>query len=125
MSRGKPHPVDIEVGARLRAFRESAGVTQSDLGRAIGVTFQQVQKYETGANRVSSSRLSLAAGHLGVPVASFFDDVTPNDCGVAPAFRLLAVSGAPALLEAFGRLSPRQRRLLVDVAQAIPSRPST
>lgn len=123
MSKGQPHHVDVEVGARLRAFREAAGITQSDLGRAIGVTFQQVQKYETGANRLSSSRLSLAAGFLSVPIAAFFGaQDADGDADAPPVFKLMALTGAHSLLEVFGRLSPRHRRLLIDVAESLPAR---
>lgn len=69
----KAHPVDIHVGARIRQQRTLQGMSQTDLGNAVGITFQQIQKYENGANRVSASRLWQFAQALGVPVASFFE----------------------------------------------------
>lgn len=71
-ARPQPEPVDLIVGARLAARRQELNLTQSELAAALGVTFQQVQKYERGANRVSSSKLWLAAEFLGVPVSAFF-----------------------------------------------------
>lgn len=68
------HPVDIHVGKRIRLRRNMLGMSQENLGNAIGVTFQQVQKYESGKNRVSSSRLHDFSRILEVPVAFFFED---------------------------------------------------
>lgn len=68
-----PHPVDVHVGARIRQQRTLLGMSQSDLGNAAGITFQQQQKYENGSNRVSASKLWAFAKALGVPVASFFE----------------------------------------------------
>ncbi len=67
------HPVDAHVGAKLRLFRIQRRMSQGDLAKRIGLTFQQVQKYESGANRVSASKLFDFAGILGVSVQSFFD----------------------------------------------------
>ena|ERR1700722_2189816 len=68
-------PQDIELGKRIRLRRVEQGVSQDDLGKALGVTFQQVQKYEKGANRVGASRLQQIATALDVPVTFFYDDV--------------------------------------------------
>ena len=70
----KPHPIDVLVGRRVRFRRTLLGMSQEKLGDAIGLTFQQVQKYEKGASRVSVSRLSEFAATLGVPLTAFFDD---------------------------------------------------
>ena len=67
------HPVDTHVGSRLRQRRALLGMSQTDLGKAVGLTFQQVQKYERGFNRISSSRLFEFAKVLDVPVAHFFE----------------------------------------------------
>ena len=67
-----PHPVDVHVGRRIAECRKRLGVNQSELGKAIGVTFQQVQKYERGTNRISASKLHQVAEFLGLPVESFF-----------------------------------------------------
>ena len=72
---GVPDPVDVHVGARVRTRRLLIGMNQETLARALGLTFQQVQKYEGGANRVSASRLSQIAEILGVPIAYFFSDI--------------------------------------------------
>jgi transcriptional regulator with XRE-family HTH domain len=74
----KSHPVDTHVGARMRQRRPLLGMSQTKLGDAVGLTFQQVQKYERGSNRVSSSRLFEFAKVLDVPVAYFFDEMPSN-----------------------------------------------
>lgn len=70
-----PDPVDIHVGARLRLRRNLAGFSQEQLGKSLGLTFQQVQKYERGTNRMGSSRLFQVARILSVPVAYFFEEL--------------------------------------------------
>jgi transcriptional regulator with XRE-family HTH domain len=72
-----PHPVDVNVGSRVRLRRNMLGLSQSKLGDAIGLTFQQVQKYERGTNRISASSLYMLSRALDVPVSFFFDDVDP------------------------------------------------
>ncbi|HUC62087.1 MAG TPA: helix-turn-helix transcriptional regulator [Alphaproteobacteria bacterium] len=72
---GKPNPVDIHVGSRVRLRRTMLGMSQEKLGDAIGLTFQQVQKYERGANRIGASRLFELSRVLDVPVSFFFDDM--------------------------------------------------
>jgi len=72
---GVPNPVDIHVGARLRIRRSMLGLSQEKLGDAVGLTFQQVQKYERGANRMGASRLFQFCQILGVPITYFFDDM--------------------------------------------------
>ena len=74
----KSHAVDTHVGARMRQRRTLLGMSQTKLGDAVGLTFQQVQKYERGSNRVSSSRLFEFAKVLDVPVAYFFDEMPAN-----------------------------------------------
>lgn len=71
------HPIDIHVGARLRLRRTLLGLSQEKLGEAVGITFQQLQKYERGANRISASRLYHLAQVLQVPVGFFFEDMPP------------------------------------------------
>src|SRR5665213_2163790 len=73
----KPHPVDVHVGSRLRLRRTLLGMSQEKLGHAIGLTFQQVQKYERGANRIGASRLYELSRVLDVPVTFFFDALDP------------------------------------------------
>lgn len=78
-----PDPIDLHVGRAIRALRHTAGLTQVTLAEAIGVQFQQLQKYETAQNRISASRLKLAADALSVSVADFFrglsDEPTEGD----------------------------------------------
>ena len=68
----KPNPIDIHVGSRVRLRRTMQGVSQEKLGEALGVTFQQVQKYEKGTNRIGASRMQQIAEVLKVPVSFFF-----------------------------------------------------
>ena len=75
------HPIDIYVGARVRLRRKEIHFTQEDLADAIGITFQQVQKYERGTNRISASKLFEIARTLKVPVAYFFEGYSQNDGG--------------------------------------------
>ena len=75
-----PHPVDTHVGALIRLRRKELGLTQTQLANALGLTFQQVQKYERGSNRVSASKLHETAAELGAPIGYFFEGLsTPSD----------------------------------------------
>ncbi len=78
-------PIDVHVGARVRQRRTLLGMNQTALGDVIGVTFQQVQKYENGANRISASRLFGLSGVLDVPVQFFFDDMPNAVAASSPA----------------------------------------
>jgi transcriptional regulator with XRE-family HTH domain len=122
----KPDPVDVEVGQRIKMQRLQSGLSQSTLAEKLGVTFQQVQKYERGVNRVGAGRLTKIAEVLGVPVSSFFgahDAKTPKrrDRGtVSSPLNLLTVPGALQLLRAYGRLNNgRMRRSIVDMVDNI------
>lgn len=77
----EPHPVDIHVGRKLRSRRTILGMSQEEIGEAVGITFQQVQKYERGLNRIVSSRLYEFAKLLDVSVSYFFEDFSGNDSG--------------------------------------------
>ncbi|MDA0781565.1 MAG: helix-turn-helix transcriptional regulator [Rickettsiales bacterium] len=74
-----PHPVDIHVGKRLRARRTILGMSQEDIGDSVGITFQQVQKYERGLNRIGSSRLYEFSCLLGVGISYFFEDLDESN----------------------------------------------
>jgi transcriptional regulator with XRE-family HTH domain len=74
----QPHPVDIHVGKRLRSRRTILGMSQEEIGAAVGITFQQVQKYERGLNRIGSSRLYQFSCLLGVNVSYFFEEFQEN-----------------------------------------------
>ena len=84
-----PSPIDIHVGSRLRKSRRMVGISQEKLGEALGLTFQQIQKYEKGVNRIGASRLQQAADILGVPVSFFFEG------GTEGPFSRLAVCRRP------------------------------
>ena len=81
-----PNPVDIHVGSHVRLRRTLLGMSQKKLGNALGLTFQQIQKYERGANRIGSSRLFLLSRILDVPVSFFFDDMAPEVASGQPDF---------------------------------------
>jgi len=91
---GRPHPVDVHVGGRVRMRRTLLGMSQEKLGEAIGLTFQQVQKYERGTNRIGASRLYDLSKVLDVPVGFFFEDIdgywTPGEAQVGSAHAGLA-----------------------------------
>jgi transcriptional regulator with XRE-family HTH domain len=80
-----PSPIDVHVGAQIRLRRKSLGMSQSALAGRLGITFQQVQKYEKGANRVGASRLQAIASILGVEVSSLFANATPDGGEANPA----------------------------------------
>lgn len=81
---GKPNPVDMHVGARVRLRRTLLGLSQEKLGEAIGLTFQQVQKYERGANRIGASRLYDLSKVLDVNVSYFFEDMSDQIAARSP-----------------------------------------
>ena len=82
---GIPSPVDVHVGARLRQRRTLLGMTQTKVGESIGVSFQQMQKYENGMNRISASRLFVLSRVFDVPVEYFFDDMPREVAASSPA----------------------------------------
>ena len=81
---GTPNAVDIHVGHRLRQLRTLRGLSQEKLGEAIGLTFQQIQKYERGANRIGASRLFDIAKVLGVEIAYFFEEMPDKVASLSP-----------------------------------------
>ena len=86
----RPDPLDVMVGAKIGIFRTHRGLSQSDLAEKIGVAFQQVQKYESGANRVGASRLSRIAAALGVSIGELFEPSQPKSPRSKSPFDLLA-----------------------------------
>lgn len=124
-----PNPIDRHVGSRVRMRRMLAGISQERLGEALGLTFQQVQKYEKGSNRISASRLQQIAKMLDVPVAFFFDgaptgDLSPSgfaDAGSTTYISdFLATSEGVQLTKAFTRIkSTRLRRRVIDLVEAM------
>ena len=105
LGRKMPNPIDIEVGKRIRVYRQKAGLSQTQLGDALKLTFQQVQKYEKGTNRVAPSRLEVIARACGVPVSVFLPslDGLKGSGGPLP-FAELQIHGAQDLLAAFGKI---------------------
>ena len=95
----RPNPIDVHVGTRLRLLRVKAKLSQQAIGKMLGLTFQQIQKYEKGTNRIGASRLQQIAAILQVPVAFFFEGA-PD-----PAARSAAMPAAPGP-EAAGDLAP-------------------
>jgi transcriptional regulator with XRE-family HTH domain len=96
-----PNPIDIHVGKRLRLRRTLLGMSQERLGELLGLTFQQVQKYERGVNRIGSSRLFELGQILDVPVSFFFDDMPRTETGGRPAAAAIRL-GAPGHAAGFG-----------------------
>lgn len=82
----KPNPTDIYVGSRIRLRRNMLGMSQENLGEKLGITFQQIQKYEKGTNRVGASRLQAISSILGVPVSFFFEDFVSQDTAGGKGF---------------------------------------
>ena len=109
------------IGERIAAFRKMRGISQGALGEAVGVTFQQVQKYEKGTNRASAGRLQQMAGVLGVPLISFFDDVAGEDGPVqGEILSGLKQHGAADLLRVYTSIrSPELRRSLLQIAREL------
>lgn len=113
MAKPSPKPkqttaIDHGVGSRIAFLRAANGLSQSALASALGVSFQQVQKYETGKNRVGAGRLQAIAERLGVPVSSFFEPEPTSATENGPS--LLRVSGAVELLRAYNQIGDDQMR---------------
>jgi transcriptional regulator with XRE-family HTH domain len=111
----RPLPVDTLVGKNIRICRLQRGLTQTALGSHLGVTFQQIQKYENGANRVGASRLSQIAGALNVPLNTLFDgSPTAGRAGPDMSGReLLAHPHALRLVQAFHKIQGGKQRIAV------------
>ena len=115
------HPVDVHVGKRIRHRRWMNGTTQQQLAEKVGIKFQQIQKYETGMNRVSASRLWDIAGVLGVPVAFFFEGLETGmveDAQDMPS-DILADKEALELLRSYYAIPENQRRRLFELARVL------
>ena len=134
MSTKAPDPVDRYVGSRVRMRRIMLGMSQEKLGEALGLTFQQVQKYEKGTNRVSASRIQQIAEILQVPVSFLFEGgptgTTKSDGGseaASPTYvsDFLATSEGLALTRAFTRIGDSKlRRSIVELVEQIASHES-
>jgi transcriptional regulator with XRE-family HTH domain len=131
MTKKAPNPIDKHVGSRVRMRRMMLGMSQEKLGDALALTFQQVQKYEKGTNRIGASRLQQISQILQVPVAFFFEGapVLPEGApseglqeAPSPAYvsDFLATSDGLSLTKAFMRIpDPKLRRRIVDLVQQI------
>jgi transcriptional regulator with XRE-family HTH domain len=109
-----PHPNDVLVGANMRLLRNAAHVSQTEMAEHLGVTFQQVQKYEKGMNRIGAGRLLIVANLLKVPVTAFYDGAKGATAQTNPPAKLLGRRDAYQLAEAFNKITdPRLRRSLV------------
>lgn len=115
-----PHPTDVHVGAQLAAFRKVAGKSQQKLAEHLGVTFQQVQKYEKGTNRIAPSRLFLAAELLGVQVQDFFPPrAADGEASPDGTFAFAATPEGVELIRLFGSIpDAAARRKLVAIVRA-------
>lgn len=130
---GKPHPIDVHVGARVRMRRAFLDISQTTLGEAVGLTFQQVQKYERGTNRIGSSRLFDLARVLDVPIGFFFEDMPAGVVGSSPAQKRVVAAEPPSyepnpmaewetleFVRAYYKISnPQVRKRLFEVVKAI------
>jgi transcriptional regulator with XRE-family HTH domain len=131
MVKKAPNPIDRHVGSRVRMRRMMLGMSQEKLGDALGLTFQQVQKYEKGANRIGASRLQQISNILQVPVSFFFEGAPSSTSGSStpgmaeapsPAYvsDFLATSDGLALTKAFVRIKDAKlRRRIVDLVEQI------
>jgi transcriptional regulator with XRE-family HTH domain len=114
-----PDPIDVEVGARIRARRKALGMSQTVLADAVGFTFQQIQKYERGTNRVSASVLVRMAAHLDVAPAELLGDSAPS-AAQGELFRCLGVTGATELVHAYAALpDPELRRTVLHMIRSL------
>ena len=114
-----PMAADVLVGARMRLRRKELRLSQGELGEKLGVTFQQIQKYENGTNRVGASRLEALARALDVPVGYFFDEQRDaSGAGPPTALHVMREPGAMELLTAYGQIGDASvRRALVTLAR--------
>jgi transcriptional regulator with XRE-family HTH domain len=124
MPRRKSDPLDAMVGAKVRVFRINRGISQTALAEKLGVTFQQVQKYEKGANRIGASRLSQIATALDISIAELFEPSREKKAAdIDSPFKLLAEPGALRVLKAYVQTSdPAVRRAIVNLIEGIASR---
>jgi transcriptional regulator with XRE-family HTH domain len=130
VNKKKPNPTDIHVGSRVRLRRNMLGMSQEKLGENLGITFQQIQKYEKGTNRVGASRLQAIANILGVPVAFFFEDLPgqetagnrgfAEDSSTAFAIEFCTSAEGLQLNRAFVRIADvKVRRKIIELVKTL------
>jgi transcriptional regulator with XRE-family HTH domain len=126
----KPNPIDIHVGGRIRMRRNMLGMSQEKLGESLGITFQQVQKYEKGTNRVGASRLQDISSILNTPVSFFFDDAPTREPSSLPvraeeapnalAMEFCSTAEGLSLNRAFVKISnPKTRKRIIDLVKTL------
>lgn len=122
----KPDPIDVYVGSRIRLRRNLLGMSQEKLGEQLGITFQQIQKYEKGTNRVGASRLQAISEILEVPVSFFFEEVPGSSTSTGFAENELdyidfcSSTEGVQLMRAFTHIKdPKVRRKIIDLAKAL------
>jgi transcriptional regulator with XRE-family HTH domain len=121
-----PHQIDVKVGRKVRARRSLLGLSQTELANHVGITFQQVQKYEGGKNRISASRLYQFAEILSVPVSYFFEETDINGSQASaietPAFEHEKISNRESLelMRAYYRINdPRVRKRIFELIKSV------
>ena len=128
MTKKEPNPIDRHVGSRVRMRRMMISMSQEKLGERLGITFQQVQKYEKGTNRIGASRLHQIANILSVPVAFFYDDMPGGEAAAGfgesgnPVYvsEFMSSPEGLALAKAFMKVAdPKLRRRIVDLVEAM------
>ena len=128
----RPNPIDIHVGSRVRLRRNMLGMSQEKLGEHLGITFQQIQKYEKGTNRVGASRLQAIASVLKVPVSFFFEDAPGVDANTGKGlaeensggyvYDFLNSAEGLQLNRSFMKISDAKvRRKIIDLVKALAS----
>lgn len=128
MSEKRPNPIDVHVGKRIKMRRVMLNISQTDLGEKSAITFQQVQKYEKGTNRVSASRLAEFSQVLDIPVSFFFEGLASNGAGSRNAAedlaqQLLSTREGVDLTKAFISINDTSmRRLIVALVEEIANR---
>lgn len=132
MARKEPNPIDVHVGSRVRLRRLLVGMSQEKLGEQLGLTFQQVQKYEKGTNRIGASRLYEVSRILNVPVQYFYEEMADNDAIPEGDMAFAEGEGAPFVMDfvssaeglqlnrSFSEIrDPAVRRSIVDMIKAL------
>ena len=114
-----PHPIDVHVGSRVRLRRTLSGLSQTQLGERLELTYQQIQKYERGVNRISASRLYQLSRILGVPVSFFFDDLD-EEAGARRPDDILIIRETTEFVRAYYRIgNPAARKRLFAMTEAM------
>jgi transcriptional regulator with XRE-family HTH domain len=120
MSSKQQDPLDIEVGRRVRALRLEKGMSQEKLGNQLALTFQQIQKYENGTNRIGAARLQRIAQILGVSVSALYPDPVPAGQNSQEVAELIDTGSTLRLLRAYSRMrSPSLQRALTTLVEEI------